>query len=94
MNEFEPGCQAHDASAFLDMQAAANQVAMARDNLKVSQENLDLVRQKLQVGVSDNVEVVQGQQAVASTQLDLINCILAHNVAKLTLAACDRQRGG
>lgn len=73
-------------SAFLDMQAAANQVAVAQDNLTVSQENLDLVRQKLQVGVSDNVEVVQAQQAVASAQLDLINSILAHNVAKLTLA--------
>jgi len=73
-------------SAFLDIHAAANQVAVAQDNLKVSQENLDLVRLKLQVGVSDNVEVIQAQQAVASAQLDLINSILAHNVAKLTLA--------
>lgn len=73
-------------SAFLDMQAAANQVAVAQDNLKVSQENLDLVREKLEVGVSDNVEVIEAQQAVASAQLDLINSILAHNVAKLTLA--------
>ena len=38
------------------------------------------------MGVSDNVEVIQAQQAVASAQLDLINSILAHNVAKLTLA--------
>jgi outer membrane protein TolC len=73
-------------SAYLDMQAAANQVSVAEDNLKVSQENLDLTRQKFQVGVSDNVEVIQAQQSVASAQLDLINSVLAHNVAKLTLA--------
>jgi outer membrane protein TolC len=73
-------------SAYLDMEAAANQVAVAEDNLKVSKENLELTRQKLGVGVSDNVEVIQAQQAVADAQLDLINSELAHNVAKLSLA--------
>jgi outer membrane protein TolC len=73
-------------SAVLDIQAAAAQVTVAQENLKVTKENLELTRQKFETGISDNVEVVQAQQAVASAELDLINSVLAHNVAKLSLA--------
>ena len=73
-------------SAFLDLQAAANQVEVADQNRKVTQETLDLTRQKFQAGVSDNVEVVQAQESVASAELDYINSVFAHNVAKLSLA--------
>jgi outer membrane protein TolC len=52
----------------------------------VSQETLDLTRQKFEAGVSDNVSVVESQDTVASAQLDYINSIFAHNVAKLSLA--------
>jgi outer membrane protein TolC len=52
----------------------------------VTQETLDLTRQKFQAGVSDNVEVVQAQESVASAELDYINSVFAHNVAKLSLA--------
>ena len=73
-------------SAFLDLQAAANQIEVADQNRKVTQETLDLTRQKFQAGVSDNVEVVQAQESVASAELDYINSVFAHNVAKLSLA--------
>jgi outer membrane protein TolC len=73
-------------NAYLDLQAAANQVGVAQKNLEVSQETLTLTRQKLDAGVSDNVAVVQSQDAVASAQLDYINSVFAHNVAKLALA--------
>jgi outer membrane protein TolC len=73
-------------SALLDMQAAANQVTVAEENVKVSNDNLDLTRQKFKEGVSDNVEVIQAQQTAASAELDLINSVLAHNIAKLGLA--------
>ncbi len=36
--------------------------------------------------MTDNVEVVQAQDAVAGAQLDYINSVFAHNVAKLSLA--------
>jgi hypothetical protein len=36
--------------------------------------------------VTDNVEVVQAQDAVAGAELDYINSVFAHNVAKLSLA--------
>jgi outer membrane protein TolC len=73
-------------SAFLDLQAAAKQINVADQNLTVTKETLDLTRQKFQAGISDNVEVVQAQESVASAELDYINSVFAHNVAKLSLA--------
>jgi outer membrane protein TolC len=73
-------------NAYLDLQAAAGQVEVARENLQVSHENVDLTRQRFEAGVSDNVEVVQAQESVATAELDYINGVFAHNIAKLSLA--------
>jgi len=72
--------------AYLDMQAAANQVAVAGKNVEVAKETLDLTRQKVEAGVSESVELVQSQEALATAELDYINSVFAHNLAKLTLA--------
>jgi outer membrane protein TolC len=72
--------------AHLDLEAARSQVEVARENVQVSQENLKLTRQRFVAGVADNVAVVQSQESVASAELDYINSIFAHNVAKLSLA--------
>jgi outer membrane protein TolC len=73
-------------NAFLDLQTATNQLSVTTDNLKVTRETLELTRQKFQAGVSDNVEVVQAQESVAGAELDYINSVFAHNLAKLSLA--------
>lgn len=73
-------------SAFLDLQAATSQVDVARRNLEVTRETLELTRQRFSAGVSEYVEVVQAQESVASAELDYINSVFAHNVAKLSLA--------
>jgi outer membrane protein TolC len=73
-------------NAFLDLQAAGTQVEVARQNIDVARETLALTRQRLDVGVGTNVEVVQAQQSVASAELDYIDSVFAHNVAKLSLA--------
>jgi outer membrane protein TolC len=73
-------------NARLDLQAAASQIEVAEINLRVSAETLDLTRQKLNAGISDNVAVVQSQEELANARLDYINSVFAHNVAKLTLA--------
>jgi outer membrane protein TolC len=72
--------------AYLDVQAAASQLDVADKNREVTRENLDLTRQRFEAGVSDNVEVVQAQEALASAELDRINSLFAHNIAKLSLA--------
>ena len=45
-------------NAFLDLEAATNQVKLAQRNLQVNKETLDLTRQRFDAGVTDNVEVV------------------------------------
>jgi outer membrane protein TolC len=73
-------------NAFLDLQAATSQVEVARRNLQVTRETLELTRQRFDAGVTDNVEVVQAQESLTSAELDVINSVFAHNVAKLSLA--------
>jgi len=73
-------------NAFHDMQAATSQVKLAQRNFQVNKETLDLTRQRFDAGVTDNVEVVQAQEALTSADLDVINSVFAHNLAKLGLA--------
>jgi outer membrane protein TolC len=73
-------------NAFLDLRAATNQVKLAQRNLQVNRETLDLTRQRFDAGVTDNVEVVQAQESLTSAELDSINSVFAHNIAKLSLA--------
>ncbi len=73
-------------NAYLDLDASTNQIEVARRNLDVIRQNLDLTRQRLEAGISDNVEVVRAQESLAAAELDYINSIFAHNIAKLSLA--------
>jgi outer membrane protein TolC len=73
-------------NAFLDLQAAGNQVEVAQKNIQVTKEEADLTRQKLQAGVSTTVELTQAEQSVTTAQFDYINAVFAHNIAKLSLA--------
>ena len=78
--------EAEVRQAYLDLEAAAGQVEVARKNLQVAQETLEMTRARMEAGVINTVEVVQAQQTVSSAQLDLINSVFAHNLAKLSLA--------
>jgi outer membrane protein TolC len=72
--------------AFLDLRATTTQVEVAERNRQVAGEALTLTRQRFDAGVSDNVEVIQAQEALANAELDYINSIFSHNMAKLNLA--------
>ncbi len=73
-------------NAMLDLQAAASQLELARKNQQVARETLDLTRQRFEAGITESLEVVQAQEGVASSNLDYITSLFAHNVAKLSLA--------
>jgi outer membrane protein TolC len=73
-------------NSYLDLEAARSQVEVSQKNVEVARQNLELTRQRFEAGVSDNLEVVQSQESLASAQLDYINSVLAHNLAKLSLA--------
>ena len=78
--------EAEVRQSYLDLEAAAGQVEVARKNLQVAQETLEMTRARMEAGVINTVEVVQAQQTVSSAQLDLIDSVFAHNLAKLSLA--------
>ena len=71
---------------YLDLEAATSEVEVAQRNAQVAKETLDLTRQRVEAGVADSVELVQSQEALAGAELDYINSVFAHNVAKLSLA--------
>lgn len=73
-------------NAWLEVQAATSQVDLAIANLATVRETLDLTRQRFQTGITDSLEVVRAQEAVATADLDYINSVFAHNLAKLALA--------
>ena len=73
-------------NAFLDLQSAADQVTVARDNLALANQTLDQSRDRFASGVTDNIEVVQAQGSVAIANDNLIAALYAHNLAKVELA--------
>jgi outer membrane protein TolC len=73
-------------NAYLDLQAAVNQVEVARQNIDLMEKTLGQTRQRFEAGVSENVDVVQSHESVAGAHLDYIDSVFAHNLAKLSLA--------
>lgn len=55
-------------------------------NIQVAEETLKLARQRFDAGVANNAEVVQSQESITQADLDYINSVFAHNLAKLSLA--------
>lgn len=73
-------------AAFLDIRTAADQVAVAQDNLVLANQTLMQARDRFTAGVTDNIEVIQAQESVASANDSLISALYAHNLAKVSLA--------
>lgn len=73
-------------TAFLDLNAAADQVKVADSNRGLARQELDQARDRFAAGVSNSVEVVQAQQAVATAQENYINALFAYNLGKASLA--------
>ena len=73
-------------TALLDLQAAADQVEVARTSLDLANQTLEQARDRFSAGVTDNLEVVQAQETVASANENYINSLYAHNIAKVSLA--------
>jgi len=85
-DDLRSGIDAEIRQAFLDLTAAANQVAVSQSNRSLAQETLAQSRDRFAAGVADTVEVVQAQEQVAAAELDYITSLYAHNLAKASLA--------
>ena len=73
-------------TAFLNLQAARQQITVAKENVALANENLSRSQERFAAGVTDSVEVVQAQQALASANDQYISSLYSHNLSKLQLA--------
>lgn len=77
----------HDVrNALLDLNAAADQVEVARSSVDLAEQTLVQAQDRFAAGVTDNLEVVQAQESVASAHENYISSLYAHNLAKVELA--------
>jgi outer membrane protein TolC len=72
--------------SFIDLNEAADQVQVAKSNVDLAQDTLSQSRDRFTAGVTDTVEVVQAEQAVAEANDDYITAVFEHNLAKVELA--------
>ncbi len=73
-------------TALLDLNAAAEQVEVARSSVDLAEEALTQSQDRFSAGVADNLEVVQAQESVAAAHESYIQSLYAHNLAKVELA--------
>jgi outer membrane protein TolC len=73
-------------TALLDLNAAAEQVDVARSSVDLAEQALAQSQDRFTAGVADNLEVVQAQESVASAHESYIQSLYAHNLAKVELA--------
>jgi outer membrane protein TolC len=73
-------------TALLDLNAAAEQVEVARSSVELAEQALTQSQDRFTAGVADNLEVVQAQEAVASAHENYIQSLYGHNLAKVELA--------
>src|SRR5437870_91827 len=70
----------------LDLQAAADQVSVAMSNVDLAGRTLTQARDRFASGATDNIEVVQAQEAVASANESYISSLYAYSLARVELA--------
>jgi outer membrane protein TolC len=73
-------------SAFLDYEAATKQLQVATSNLDLAHQQLQQARDRFASGVTNNLEVVQAQEAEATAQENYISSLFGHNFSKLAVA--------
>lgn len=72
-------------AALLNLQSSADQVNVTRSNVDLAEETLVQSRDRFSAGVTDTVEVVQSEEAVASAHEQYISSLYNYNYAKISL---------
>src|ERR1039457_5339438 len=73
-------------NALLDLKSSADQVEVAQSSVNLAEQALTQSRDRFAAGVTDNLEVVQAQEALASAHENLISSLYQHNLAKVSYA--------
>lgn len=72
--------------SILDIQAAQKQVAVSSSNVDLAREALSEAQERYKAGVADNLAVSQALAALAQADMQYVNSLYEHNIAKLSLA--------
>jgi outer membrane protein TolC len=73
-------------NALLDLKSSSDQVEVAQSSVNLAEQALTQSRDRFSAGVTDNLEVIQAQEAVASAHESLISSLYLHNLAKVSFA--------
>ncbi len=72
--------------AYLDLEAAAQEVSVEQSAVTLATQTLEQSRDRFISGVTDNIEVVQAQDVLATATDSYIASLYGHNLAKISLA--------
>ena len=73
-------------NALLDLKSSADQVEVAQSSVNLAEQAITQSRDRFSAGVTDNLEVIQAQEALASAHESLISSLYLHNLAKVSFA--------
>jgi outer membrane protein TolC len=73
-------------NALLDLKSSSDQVEVAQSSVNLAEQALTQSRDRFSAGVTDNLEVVQAQEAVATAHESLISSLYLFNLAKVSFA--------
>jgi outer membrane protein TolC len=71
--------------SLLNLSSAEEQVGVAQSNVDLAEETLAQAEDRFRAGVTDTVEVVQAQEAVANAHESYISSLYSDNYAKISL---------
>jgi outer membrane protein TolC len=71
--------------SFTDVRSSERRVQVARQTIELARQELTQAQDRFAAGVTNNLEVVQAQQALAAANDNYISSLFAFNAAKATL---------
>ena len=91
IDDLRRGIEEDIREALLNLESAANQVAVAKEGQDLAQRELEMTQDRFRAGTTNNVEVVTAQDELARAQENYILAVSSHVDAKFALA---RAAGG
>jgi outer membrane protein TolC len=91
IDDLRRGIEEEIREALLNLESAANQVAVAEEGQDLARRELEMAQDRFRAGTTNNVEVVTAQDALARAQENYILAVSSHVDAKFALA---RAAGG
>ncbi len=86
VDNLKAGIEQDVQDALLDLKAAAQQVEVATTGLDLAKQTVAQSQDRFAAGVTNNVEVIQAQQSLATANDQYIASLYEHNIAKVLLA--------